>query len=220
MKSNDILNRSFSVKLRGFDKEEVRAFLSKIADEVYELQQEKKELERKLELASDEISDYEDKQDALNRSIVVAQDAADRLKEEAHNEANHLIAQAEADARALEQAAEEKVRTMMQEAIAKVHRIQDETEALRQQSVQFNIELNKMLEAYQTVIGDDKWKNLLSIETINQIELQDTIEAVRRLASEDEHIEISEEAEHEQTNNEELGNREAVELPNFDEDNG
>lgn len=180
----------------------------------------KKELERKLELASDEISDYEDKQDALNRSIVVAQDAADRLKEEAHNEANHLIAQAEADARALEQAAEEKVRTMMQEAIAKVHRIQDETEALRQQSVQFNIELNKMLEAYQTVIGDDKWKNLLSIETINQIELQDTIEAVRRLASEDEHIEISEEAEHEQTNNEELGNREAVELPNFDEDNG
>lgn len=180
----------------------------------------KKELERKLELASDEISDYEDKQDALNRSIVVAQDAADRLKEEAHNEANHLIAQAEADARALEQAAEEKVRTMMQEAIAKVHRIQDETEALRQQSVQFNIELNKMLEAYQTVIGDDKWKNLLSIETINQIELQDTIEAVRRLASEDEHIEINEEAEHEQTNNEELGNREAVELPNFDEDNG
>ncbi|QJS98535.1 DivIVA domain-containing protein [Dolosigranulum pigrum] len=220
MKSNDILNRSFSVKLRGFDKEEVRAFLSKVADEVYELQQEKKELERKLELASDEISDYEDKQDALNRSIVVAQDAADRLKEEAHNEANHLIAQAEADARALEQAAEEKVRTMMQEAIAKVHRIQDETEALRQQSVQFNIELNKMLEAYQIVIGDDKWKNLLSIETINQIELQDTIEAVRRLASEDEHIEISEEAENEQTNNEELGNREAVELPNFDEDNG
>ena len=108
----------------------------------------------------------------------------------------------------------------MQEAIAKVHRIQDETEALRQQSIQFNIELNKMLEAYQTVIGDDKWKNLLSIETINQIELQDTIEAVRRLASEDEHIEISEETEHEQTNNEELGNREAVELPNFDEDNG
>lgn len=216
MKSNDILNRSFNVKLRGFDKEEVRAFLSKVADEVYELQQEKKELERKLELASDEISDYEGKQDALNRSIVVAQDAADRLKEEAHNEANHLIAQAEADAKALEQAAEKKVQAMMKEAIAKVHRIQDETEALRQQSVQFNIELNKMLEAYQTVLGDDKWKNLLSIETINQIELEDTIEAVRQMANEDQAVETSENhSEIEDENG--LGNREAVELPDFDD---
>ncbi|WP_347300271.1 DivIVA domain-containing protein [Dolosigranulum savutiense] len=216
MKSNDILNRSFNVKLRGFDKEEVRAFLSKVADEVYELQQEKKELERKLELASDEISDYEGKQDALNRSIVVAQDAADRLKEEAHNEANHLIAQAEADAKALEQAAEKKVQAMMKEAIAKVHRIQDETEALRQQSVQFNIELNKMLEAYQTVLGDDKWKNLLSIETINQIELEDTIEAVRQMANEDQVVEASE--SHSEIEDEDgLGNREAVELPDFDD---
>lgn len=221
MKSSDILNHSFRVKMRGYDQEEVNDFLNDIADKMYELEEANKKLEHKLQLASDEISEYESKQNALNRSIIVAQEAADRLKEEAHNEVTYLMEQAEKDAERLKEASESQARKLLKEAVSKVHHIQEETEELRQQSVKFNIELNKMLETYQTVLGDDRWKELLSLDTINRVDLEHTVEAVHRLAYDESETLKTENAETtdyndektEQENNDELGSREAVDMP-------
>lgn len=215
MNSKDILNRSFKVKMRGYDQDDVRDFLTDVSDYVYALHKENKDLQQQLERAKDEITVYEDKQDALNRSIIVAQEAADRLKEEAHDEASHVLAQAKADADTLVKATEQKTTDMLRKAIDKVHLIQEETEALRQQSVTFNIELNRMLEAYQTVIGDDRWKDLLSIETIHQVDLQQTIEAVHTLAD-NEPLGTTDHTKDTSEDDRQLGHTQAAELPEFE----
>ena len=76
----EIHNKEFPTKMRGYDQDEVNEFLDQIIRDYELLIRDNKELKDNLEIVNKKLVNFEDMQDSLNRSILVAQDAADRLQ--------------------------------------------------------------------------------------------------------------------------------------------
>lgn len=82
----EIHNKEFQTRMRGFDQDEVNEFLDQVIRDYELLIRENKESKEELELANKQLANYEEMQESLNKSILVAQDAADRLKENTNKE--------------------------------------------------------------------------------------------------------------------------------------
>lgn len=82
----EIHNREFKTRVRGYDQDEVNEFLDQVIRDYELLIRENKELKDNLEIVNKKLVNYEDMQDSLNKSILVAQDAADRLRENTDKE--------------------------------------------------------------------------------------------------------------------------------------
>lgn len=224
--SNEITNKEFSSRIKGYDQNEVKSFLEVIANDYAELTAENSKLNEQVEQLTVKLDEYIEKHDSLNRSILVAQDAADRLKEDAHAEANHLVSEAQDEAARIRQASRKESHDLLVQAIDKVHFTQKEMEELRKKSVNFKHELHDMLKHYHKTITDNRWDKVLSMETIKQIDLSETKDAVALAAKLDDskisnESKIQEEApipqagsqNKNQSNDSTEGHTEAVELP-------
>ena len=152
----EIHNKEFSTRMRGYDQDEVNEFLDQVIRDYELILRQNKEIEDELEITNKKLSNYEEMQESLNRSILVAQDAADRLKENTEHEVDAIKRDAEryaentredakAYAREIEEKADDysdKIRLeadnhadeLLKEAVIKARKIEDETEALRKQS--------------------------------------------------------------------------------------
>lgn len=95
---NDILNKEFSNKFRGYDPEQVNDFLDIIRVQLEKTLEENKQLAKDLMDANDKINYFNQLQESLNSSIIIAQEAADRLKQNARKEAELILYEAERDA--------------------------------------------------------------------------------------------------------------------------
>lgn len=82
----EIHNKEFGTRMRGYDQDEVNEFLDQIIRDYELVIRQNKENADELEIINKKLSNYEEMQDSLNRSILVAQDAADRLKENTDRE--------------------------------------------------------------------------------------------------------------------------------------
>lgn len=76
----EIHNKEFPTRMRGYDQDEVNEFLDQIIRDYELLIRDNKEMKDNLEIVNKKLANYEEMQDSLNRSILVAQDAADRLQ--------------------------------------------------------------------------------------------------------------------------------------------
>ena len=76
----EIHNKEFPTRMRGYDQDEVNEFLDQIIRDYELLIRDNKELKDNLEIVNKKLANYEEMQESLNKSILVAQDAADRLK--------------------------------------------------------------------------------------------------------------------------------------------
>jgi cell division initiation protein len=94
----DLRQAQFRSKLRGFDPDEVTAFLS---DAAYELEQALKEIDRLRQEAirNDGIlEEFRERENALRNTLLTAQRLADQIKENAETEAKALLREAESRA--------------------------------------------------------------------------------------------------------------------------
>lgn len=146
----EIHNKEFKKSMRGYDIDEVNEFLDQVIRD-YELYiRQNKEKEDELELVKKKLSNYEEMQDSLNRSILVAQEAADRLKEntdreievmkrEAHNYAENVRKEADYYAAEVKKKADEyaeETRKKADQYATEVHKeADDNADALLQESV-------------------------------------------------------------------------------------
>lgn len=196
----EIHNKEFDTRMRGYDQDEVNEFLDQVIRDYEILIRQKKELEDKLEIAEKKLSNYGEMQDSLNKSIIVAQDAADRLKEntekemevikresesyaenvqkEANDYATKIRRQADDYATEVHKEADDNADELLQEAVAKARKIEDETEALRKQSRVFRQRLQLLIESQLELLTKEDWDNLLvgkpmefpNTETIIEVE--------------------------------------------------
>lgn len=166
----DIHNKEFSQRMRGYDQDEVNDFLDLIIKDYETLIREKRSLEDKLASAEDKLSYFEDMQESLNKSIIVAQEAADRLQENAHKEA-----------RIMEQEAQSNADKLLQEAVDKARKIEEETEDLRKQSRVFRQRLQVMIESQLEMVKKDEWDELLSSREVPPAEIQTIKEVAAEL---------------------------------------
>lgn len=154
----DIQHKEFDAKLRGYNKEQVDDFLDLIKHEFELLLKDHKDVEKNLKFAEEKLQHFQTLQDALNKSIIVAQDAADRLRENARKEAEIILFEAEKSADKL-----------LKEAAGKAADINHETANVRRESRNFRQKLQLMVESQMNLINNEEWEVLLNSTPENDI---------------------------------------------------
>lgn len=147
----DIQHKEFESKFKGYSKDEVDDFLDLIKKSYEQVLKENKDLEKQVKFAEEKIEHFQNLQDTLNKSIVVAQDAADRLKENARKEAEIILFEAEKSADRL-----------LKEAAEKATQINHETDNVRRESRNFKQKLQVLVESQLNLIKNEEWELVLN----------------------------------------------------------
>ena len=210
----DIHNKDFPVKMRGYDQDEVNDYLDQIIKDYEILLKQKKETEKRLSFAEEKLENYDQMHDSLNKSIIVAQDAADRLKKNAEKEAEMITKEANTEAANLKHDAENHADELLKDAVSKARKIEEETEELRKQSRIFRQRLQLMIESQLELVKKEEWDDILQPPSTELIDIETIKEVKEDLDNKEEtqdevnETEISEEYEE--------GMTPAVELPAVD----
>jgi len=154
----EIHNKEFPTKFKGYDPEEVNDYLDEVIRTVEQLIRENKDLEKRVKFNEEKVSYFSSIQETLNKSIIVAQEAADRLKENARKDAEIIIFEAEKEAERL-----------LKEAAEKATEINRETDALKKETRMFRQRLQIMVESQLEMIKNEEWDMVLN--TPSQIEV-------------------------------------------------
>lgn len=91
----DIQRQTFAGRLRGFDRDEVRAFLAVVAEEVAALQRDKDEVEQQLRHLEQIVGEHRERETILKNTLLTAQKAAEDIRDCARKEAETVVKQAE-----------------------------------------------------------------------------------------------------------------------------
>lgn len=175
----DIHNKEFPVKMRGYEQDEVNDFLDQIIRDYETILKDKKELEKNLKFAEEKVEHYNNLQDSLNKSILVAQEAADRLKENADKEAAIIVQEAENNADRL-----------LNDSVEKARRITAETEELKKQSRVFKQRLQLMIESQLEMVKNNEWDELLKSEAEETIDIPTVKEMLKEKETEEQQLPI------------------------------
>ncbi len=149
----------FNRILRGYDPEEVNAFLDQViarvelmVSDIEKKDKEIKELKTKLAGISDmqeKLGQYERMEDTLNRAILMAQKSSDQMKLSAHRESELMIEDAKSNASRI-----------VNEALLRAEKIENES-----------ITLKRNINIYKRRLKDIVETQLDVIEEIDKVEL-------------------------------------------------
>mgnify|MGYP001440889594 CR=1 FL=1 len=156
----DIHNKEFTRSFRGYDEDEVNEFLDQIIKD-YELAlRDAKEHKEKVKQLEEKIGHFNNIEDTLNKSILVAQETAEEVKSNAKKEAKLIIKEAEKNADRI-----------INEALDKSRQIYIEIEELKKQAQVFRTRLKMLVEAQLDMIGSEEWEKLFDAEVGEDLEL-------------------------------------------------
>ncbi len=91
----DIQRQSFSSRFRGFDRDEVMAFLAAVAEEMASLQREATETEQQLRHLELIVNEHREREAILKNTLLTAQKASEDIREAARKEAETIVKQAD-----------------------------------------------------------------------------------------------------------------------------
>lgn len=151
---NDIHNKDFSTKFKGFDPEEVNDFLEEVKKELETLIRDNKDLEKRVKFNEEKVEYFNSIQETLNKSILVAQEAADRLRENARKDAEIIVFEAEKAAQA-----------MLREAAEKATEINSETDLIKKETRIFRQRLQILTQTQLDMIKNEEWDIVLNTPT-------------------------------------------------------
>ncbi|WP_261805744.1 DivIVA domain-containing protein [Lapidilactobacillus luobeiensis] len=171
LKPDDIRNKDFETKFRGLDPEQVKPFLAQIATELGALQEQNQQLTQSLKESQERVSYFTDLKDALNQSIIVAQNAADRVKNNAQHEADMIKTDAEKQSKQMLTEATERSNQILQDASERARHLTIETDDLKKDTRVFHQRLQVLLESQLAMIKTPEWQALLgkSTESSNRV---------------------------------------------------
>ncbi len=142
----DIQQKQFPMKFRGFDVEEVYAFLEVIREEMEELLRENANLKENVQRADVQVREFKDMETTLRETLMTAQQMVEDYKMNARKEAELLIREAELRAD-----------NMLKEAHEKVIKIHEDITDMKGIRRHFKEELRRLIENHLTMLNfDDK----------------------------------------------------------------
>ena len=103
----NIKKQEFKNSFRGFDREEVQAFLEKLADDIDEQQKENEELKIKLEEVNKELSEFKRLEKNIQNTLAKAEESSSRSIEGAKKKTRLIIEEAELKAQQILEKARE-----------------------------------------------------------------------------------------------------------------
>ena len=158
----DIQQKHFSNKIRGYNPVEVDEFLDDVAFEQRRLHDEIESLKQQLAEARSRVDYFDEMKDSLNKSIMVAQDAADKVKISSKREAEFTAREAQKEAEVTFKAAQKKADAYISDAAIKAQKVVVSTDDLKKQARSFRQKLEVLLESQLQMIKGNDWDNLLS----------------------------------------------------------
>jgi cell division initiation protein len=142
----DIQQKQFPMKFRGFDVEEVYAFLEVIREEMEELLRENANLKENVQRTEVQIREFKDMETTLRETLMTAQQMVEDYKINARKEAELLIREAEFRAE-----------NMIKESHEKVIKIHEDITDMKGIRRHFKEELKRLIENHLTMLQfDDK----------------------------------------------------------------
>ena len=132
----DIRKQEFKNTIRGFDPDEVEAFLSMVADEMELLNREKNQINDELIKLRTQLKDYQDVESTLRDTLVKAQNTVEDSRANSRREAEIIIHEAELQAD-----------NIIKEAREQLIEIKHEINAIRAQKESFAKRLRHLLES-------------------------------------------------------------------------
>jgi cell division initiation protein len=141
----DIQQKQFPMKFRGFDVEEVFAFLEVIREEMEDLLRENASLKEKAQRTENQIKEYRDMETTLRETLLTAQQMVDDFKTNARKEAELIVKEAELRAD-----------TLIREAQERVIKIHEDIVDLKGIRTHFKEELKRMIEGHLKMIEFDR----------------------------------------------------------------
>lgn len=146
---NEILSKEFESKFRGYDIDQVNDFLDIVRVDYEKALDESQNMKRKLADSEEKLEYFAQLQESLNSSIMVAQDAAERLKQNARKEAELILFEAEREAD-----------RVVNEASDQAKRIYNENEELKRNSGIYRQRLTQIIESHLSMIQEEEFVEL------------------------------------------------------------
>ncbi|HHX10235.1 MAG TPA: DivIVA domain-containing protein [Firmicutes bacterium] len=147
----DIHNKEFTRSFRGYNEDEVDEFLDLIVAELEWFIRENEELHANIAGLESRISHYKGLEETLKNAIVLAQKAADQIKEAARREADAILEEARRQADIIKEQAEDIRR-----------KAYEEVEAQRQKAMRFKTEMRTLLQSTLDMLDNN-------IDTITRV---------------------------------------------------
>lgn len=94
----DVQRQTFGLRMRGFDQEEVRTYLTIVAEEVAALQGERDSLSQEVQTLRAMVEDHRQRENILKNTLLTAQRVSEEIKENARRHAENVVKEAELQA--------------------------------------------------------------------------------------------------------------------------
>jgi cell division initiation protein len=143
--SLDVQRQLFTVRGKGFDREEVGVFLRQVGDELEALTQELAILERRVAELQAENGEHRQREAILKETLLTAQRAAEEVRGNARREAELIVREAEMMASRLGEQAQDRASA-----------IEKEIDDLRFERRKFHAKLQNMIDLFQQTLEFDR----------------------------------------------------------------
>jgi cell division initiation protein len=153
----DIQQKQFPMKFRGFDVEEVYAFLEVIREEMEELLRENASLKENVQRSESQIKGYRDMEATLQETLMTAQQMVEDYKTNARKEAELVVKEAELKAEGLVREA--------QENVIKIHEDIVDLKGIRRH---FKEELKRLIDSHMRMLEHDASRESEHREDVEQ----------------------------------------------------
>ncbi|MBI4844768.1 MAG: DivIVA domain-containing protein [Nitrospirae bacterium] len=141
----DIQQKQFATKFRGFDVEEVDAFLEHVREEMEELLRENANLREEVKRYEKQLKDYKSIDSTLKDTLIATQKMVEEYQSNAQKEAELIKREAELKA--------EEMISKAQERVVKIHEDITDLKGVRSH---FKEELRRLIESHLTMLNFDK----------------------------------------------------------------
>lgn len=145
----DIHNKEFGRRIRGYDEDDVNEFLDQVIKD-YELYiRENKDLQNQVAALQERLDHFANIEETLSKTIIVAQEAADEVRNNSKKEAQLIVKEAEKNADRI-----------INEALSKARKIALEIEELKKQSSIYRTRFKSLVQAQLELLDTDQWDSL------------------------------------------------------------
>ncbi len=141
----EIQQKQFSTRFRGFDVEEVYAFLEVVREELEELLKENSSLKEQLRRTEDQLAEYKKMDTTMRETLITMQKMVEDYETNAKRQAEIIIRDAELKADKLVREAQDKV--------IKIHEDITDLKGIRKH---FKEELRRLIENHMRMLEFDK----------------------------------------------------------------
>lgn len=147
--SLDIQQQRFRTRFRGFDVQEVDAFLDRLADTFEASQSEIERLQEEIRRLKFESQGYREREETFKRAMLNSQKVLEQMRENARKSAELIIADAEVKA--------EKLINRAHNRLAQLH---EDIAELKRQRMQIEVQVRSILESHTKLleIGKEEMK--------------------------------------------------------------